>query len=203
MQDYCSITGQPLLSIFYPLSTSRSEYTLAMLMNAAYLHLITVHIPVLGCPLALILLLIGKKHHNKTIIQTGLILLIISCLTTLPVAFFGHQSVSIVTDLPGVYRDIIKNHENMAEKALWATNITAGIALLTWGILHIGVALEEIFLVLTLVVGTITATLLGYTAHLGGKIRHPEVYVQETPNSVPPTLLTPHSSSIKPSQTTW
>lgn len=156
-------------------------------MELAYLHLITNHIPIVGVPFALFILLIGLWRKNEAIKQTSYLIFGLLAVATVGVYFLGGGGEDFIEELPGVSHNAIEEHEEFAVFAL-ASVIVTGIVALFGFVRYGGIA----FLfgkadvetpsapswvgLAVLVLGLISAALLGYTGRLGGVIRHPEFH---------------------------
>ena len=58
-------------------------------MSAVQLHLLVVHLPVLACPAAAVLLLIARLTRNETLFQTGAAFLVLGALGAAAAYFSG------------------------------------------------------------------------------------------------------------------
>jgi hypothetical protein len=148
-------------------------------MNAAYFHIVLVHLPVVLTPLGATLLLIAHTRHSMTTARVALGILVAAALITVPTFLLGEPAEEIVEHIAGVSEDIIEAHEEAAEVALWLSIASGMLSLLTWRILVKGGALERLFLTLTFLCSLAASATLGYTAHQGGKIRHPEAFTEK------------------------
>lgn len=143
--------------------------------NAAHLHLILNHFPVIGSGIVLFILLYGILNKNEKIVRTGLLLLILISLITIPVFISGSQAEGIIKGLEGVNEDKIEPHEEFAKFSFIAMEITGGLSLFLL-LLHrkekqIPLNMKVIVFILILAV----CGMMIYTAHLGGKITHYEL----------------------------
>jgi hypothetical protein len=145
-------------------------------MNAAHLHLILVHIPIVLIPTATILLFLALWRKQPVVANTSLSLFIIATLVCVPAFLLGEDAEEIVEDQPGVVEDTIEEHEEAAELSLWLTVAVGGVALLALGTKRSLPTLQPPALKLLAVLGTTASVALSYTGFEGGKIRHPEAY---------------------------
>lgn len=103
-------------------------------------------------------------------------------MSVLPVYFTGEPAEENIEHLPGVSESLIEAHEEAAEKSLILTLIIGGAAVLALlGPQKPG--FQKYVNLLLILVTAIAVGSLGYTANLGGKIRHPEFH--EKSNEVP------------------
>jgi hypothetical protein len=145
-------------------------------MNAAYVHIVLVHLPVILTPLGAILLALAHMRHSMTVARVALGILVAAALITVPTFLVGEPAEEIVEHIAGVSEDTIETHEEAAEVALWCSIASGLLSLITWRVVAKGGALERAFLALTFLTSAIASATLGYTAHQGGKIRHPEAF---------------------------
>ncbi|MFO1519133.1 MAG: hypothetical protein U1F57_05655 [bacterium] len=145
-----------------------------MNLNAAHLHLILNHLPILGTSFGTLVLLIGLVRKNADIKKIGLFLFVVAALAAIPTYFTGHPAHEIIEDMPGVTRAFIHDHEEAAE---WAFAMVGGLgALSLLGLLlscRAQGAPSWIFL-LSFVLSLGVNGAMVRTADLGGKIRHTE-----------------------------
>ncbi len=166
-------------------------------METAYLHLVTNHIPIIGVPFALFLLLMGLWRRSNDLKAAGFLIFALLGPVTLTVYLLGQGGEDFVEDLAGVSHDSIEDHEDIAKFALGSTLILAGLALFAL-IRYKGITLlrprfstttasadEEKTVPstfptwITLVVlaaALVSSGILGYTGRLGGMIRHTEFH---------------------------
>ncbi len=144
-------------------------------MNAAHLHLIMNHVPVITIFFAILLLIWGYITDKQDIIKVALWGFIIAAVATIPVFLSGQAAEELVENLQGISENTISAHEEMAEITLWL-----GVFMGILGI--IAIIVERKFynyfkplLMVLMVFGVITIGSLSYTGYLGGHIHHPEI----------------------------
>lgn len=145
-------------------------------MNAAHLHLILVHIPVVLTPTATVLLLLALWRKLPGLPTTALSIFVVATLVCVPAFLLGEDAEEIVEHRPGVIEDTIEEHEEAAELALWLTVATGSLSLLALLTKRSLPSLQPVTLKSLVVIGAIASGSLSYTAFEGGKIRHPEAY---------------------------
>ena len=150
-------------------------------MNAAHLHLLLVHIPVVVVPLACIVLLCGVRRDSLPITRTALTILLVASLIAIPTFLSGGEAEEIVEHLPGISEHLIEEHEEAADIALWLTLGVGVLSLLSLLAIRTGAALERTLLRATLLLSCVSSAALAYTANEGGRIRHPEAFSAEQP----------------------
>lgn len=157
-------------------------------MDAAHLHLLTNHIPILLTFLSVAMLIwavISKKSEHYKIAFIGFI---IAGFAVLVVFQSGEDAEDIVEEIAGVTHDSIEAHEEAADIAWWLTVIlgAGGIA---------GLFMNKKkqkgfkpFVWILLVYALLTAGYLAYTGNLGGYIRHTELSDEQQTSAVIPEI---------------
>lgn len=144
-------------------------------MNAAHLHLILNHVPLFGLLAGILLLTWGVMRGSPEVRLVARITFVLAAFAGLIAYFTGKGAEDAVENLPRVFEHLIERHEDSATVALvgiLATGIIAavGIAVDRAGDLTKRLAIGALF-----AVSLVTLALTGYTANLGGQIRHTEV----------------------------
>ncbi|MBS7648846.1 hypothetical protein KEJ17_04285 [Candidatus Bathyarchaeota archaeon] len=144
-------------------------------MNLAHVHLLLNHIPVIGTLVGLLLLIVGMVMKSEELRKVSLGMFAILALLTLPVYFTGEPAGEVVEHLPGVTEEIIEEHEEAALTALIATLILGVISL--GGLIYFRhlASLPGWLIKVSLILSIISMGLMGWTANLGGQIRHTEI----------------------------
>ena len=144
-------------------------------MSATHLHLLTVHVPVVLCPLALVLFLFARLRHDTPAARIARWLLVASAVVGVPAYFSGPPAFESMESEFAPVRDLVELHAVLGRAAFFGLVLLALAALQTSlremreepvpGRLH-GVV----------VVGTLLLSyVLAWTGHLGGAIRRPEM----------------------------
>jgi uncharacterized membrane protein len=143
-------------------------------MSVAHLHLLLNHFPVVGTIIVTVILgwaLVGQ-HDEVTKVALALIAGIAA--VSVVVFFTGEPAEETIENLPGFSEAITERHE---EFALIATIVLGALGALALGALVFlkGRAAPRWITVWTFVLSIIASGVMGYTALLGGQIRHTEV----------------------------
>lgn len=144
-------------------------------MNAAHIHLLTVHLPVVLCPLVAVLLAAGAFRQNDGLLRLGYTILIV-CAAAGAVAFYsGPSAFEMLQEKLAEERDLVEDHAAIARAAFIATLVAAALGLQAL----LQFAQEEPparWLRRVILGGVLLACyLMAWSAHLGGQIRHPEI----------------------------
>ena len=148
-------------------------------MNTVHLHLMLTHVPVLGTFFGLTLLGTAVLLRSSDVTRAGLATLVLSALSAIPAFLTGEGAEHAVEHLAGVGEKVIEAHESAAGVALAALELAGALALATLVLTRIGRA-HRALVPATLVVALVAGGLMGYTALLGGRIRHTEIRGAET-----------------------
>ena len=154
-------------------------------MNWAHVHLMINHVPVIGIPGAILLLLYSlvRKSEEVKLVSFGLFVLI--ALMTLAVYFTGEAAQKTVKTLPGVTENLIGQHEELADLALVLMEALGVLALAGLIFRRRFGSIPKLVVLLTFILSLIVAAVAGLTANLGGQIRHTEIRDDAGPSAVP------------------
>ena len=150
------------------------------MLSGAHLHLLVNHAPIFGTIFAFALLIASYFTSPDVLRRTALVTLVLTAIAGAVADLSGDAAEDAIRGFPGVRREVIHAHEQMADKAYYlgiALGVLALIALIRWRRRAIprGAALAAVLA--TAFVGGAFA----YTALLGGQIRHTEVRPGATP----------------------
>ena len=96
-------------------------------MNLAHLHLALNHIPVIGIPLALVVLVYGILRTEANVQKLALMLLSTLGVITLGVYLTGEPAEKTIEHLPGIAESLIERHEDAAEELRLAAGRIKGV----------------------------------------------------------------------------
>lgn len=144
-------------------------------MNAAHLHLVLNHFPIIIPIIGILIMIAGFFLKSEILKKTAFGLFVLGALFTLPAFATGEDAEDIVENLAGIEEEYIETHEEVAETFAY---LSYGLGVLSiigfWAswkeksfanYLSIAVLL---FAVVVLYFGRETGT-------TGGEIRHPEI----------------------------
>lgn len=155
-------------------------------MNGAQLHLLLNHFPVIVTLVALLVVIAGLFFKTAIVVRTGLYLGAVSAVLSIPAYLTGEPAEHFLKEFMNVTKGVIHSHEEFAE--------TAFIALLVTGVICLGAIwteykksrLNPLFVWISLSGLLISFLMMGWTAHLGGLIRHEELREAVTTTSPNP-----------------
>jgi uncharacterized membrane protein len=144
-------------------------------MNAAHWHLLLNHIPVIGVWLGVGWLLAAVALRNPTLIRASWVTFIVCAALTIPVYLTGEPAESVIEHMPGVTEKYIHQHETMAKITLIGVEALGLLSLVSLFASRRRDTLMRPLSLLSLAAALLCAGLAGYTANLGGQIRHTEI----------------------------
>jgi uncharacterized membrane protein len=151
-------------------------------MNIVHLHLVLNHLPVIGASLGVLLLAAALLRRSEELSRVSLVLFVLLGVASVVVYLTGEPAEEAVEKLAGFSKSILERHEDaalLATIAMGGVGVLALLALFAFRRRPIPRWATGTGLVLALSV----ATLMGYTANLGGQIRHTEIRAADTTES--------------------
>lgn len=149
-------------------------------MDAVHIHLIMTHFPIVGTIIGVAILAYGLFSKNDSIIKVALSTFIVMSILTIPVYLTGDGAEDAVENLAGVSKDIIEQHEELAEKAIWLMGLLGVMSL--GGLFSISkkMASSKTLTTIIFIVSLLTFGLFAQVGNLGGQIRHSEISSNST-----------------------
>ncbi|MEZ7500250.1 hypothetical protein QO200_16060 [Flavobacterium sp. Arc3] len=144
-------------------------------MNDAHLHLVVNHFPIIGTILGLGILIAGLLLKNNSVKNTAYIVLVVAAIFAFLSMYTGDGAEEMVEDMPNIGKQIIHEHEELAEKLallLYATGIFSLVALYTSVKSH---KFSKMASYITLALALGAAVLGSSVGTSGGEIRHTEI----------------------------
>ena len=144
-------------------------------MNDAHLHMVVNHFPIIGTIFGFGILIIGLILKNKTLMNTSYVLFIIATIFAAFSMGTGEGAEELVEDMPNIGKQIIHEHEELAEKFAIVLYVLAGLSLLGLYLNfknNIKAKLLSFLIVAISAIGLFLAQKVGTS---GGEIRHTEI----------------------------
>ena len=144
-------------------------------MNDAHLHMVVNHFPIVGTILGLGILIAGMVLKKISVKNTAYYLFVVAAVFAAFSMATGEGAEELVEDMPSVGKQIIHEHEEMAENFAVVMYVLGFCSLL--GIYfdyknHVKAKLVAAITLIIAVVSVVFATLVGNS---GGEIRHTEI----------------------------
>jgi hypothetical protein len=145
-------------------------------MNAAHVHLILNHIPIIGTMMAIFVLIAGFLMKSDDVKRVCLMVLVLTALITIPVYLSGKDSEGMIE---GNYEDVdeefIEEHEDFALYSFIAMDVAGFIGLVGLILFRRPKDFPLYFTIFMFLILSVVNGMMGWTANLGGKIHHPEI----------------------------
>ena len=142
--------------------------------NVAHLHIAINHIPVILIPTALVILAVGVWRRSEVVFRTGIVVAWVGVASGLATYFTGDPAADLVMAAEKAQQKtldpIVGEHDASASWALGSAVLVAVAGVWAWRRKGLGREVTVPLLVLT----ALSTAILGRTALLGGRIRHPE-----------------------------
>jgi len=149
-------------------------------VNAAHIHLLLNHVPVLGAVFGLLLLSYGLLRDDDGVVRAAIGTLAVVGVASVGVYLTGEPAEELVEGLAGVSEAALERHEEAALWAVWGGGALGALAFAgLW--IHRSVSVPRSFATALLALTLVVSGLLGWTATLGGEVRHPEIRDGFTP----------------------
>lgn len=153
-------------------------------MDAAHLHLLLNHVPVIGLVFSALLLAYGLSTRSVDVTKASFWALGLVAAAAAVVYLTGEPAEHLVEGLPGFSEAAMERHETAALWATWAA-VAAGAVALGGLYMYRGVGVPRRFGVLVLVLSLAALLPMAWTANLGGQVRHEEIRGGGEPSAAP------------------
>jgi uncharacterized membrane protein len=144
-------------------------------MTPVHLHLLLNHVPVLGAVFGLLILLGGIAWRRADVTRTAMAVFVVAGLAAVPTYLSGEPAEEGVERAAGAVEPWVEPHEEAALVSLVLVEALGVLALGTLWVYRRKAALPQPLVMATAVLALVTAGSLGWTANLGGQIRHTEI----------------------------
>ena len=142
--------------------------------NVAHLHIAINHTPVILIPSAFVILAVGVWRQSQAVFRTGIVVAWVGVASGLATYFTGDPAADLVMAAEKAQAKtldpIVGEHDASASWALGSAVLVAIAGVWAWRRKGLGREVTVPLLVLT----ALSTAILGRTALLGGRIRHPE-----------------------------
>lgn len=144
-------------------------------MDWTHLHLALNHVPVLGTPFLLGLLLWSWARRQAATLRLCLWLFVVLAAASIAIKFTGDFAAEKVGSATGFDKALIDRHEESADQATTGVFFMGVAAALALYLSRLGRATPNWSLGLLSLLALATCALMVRTANFGGHIRHPEI----------------------------
>ena len=144
-------------------------------MNDAHLHMVVNHFPIIGTILGLGILITGMILKNNTVKSTAYCLFVVAAIFAAFSMGTGEGAEELVEDMPSVGKQIIHEHEEMAEKLAIVLYALGVISLAGLFVNYKKQASAKWVSFVALIIAIVGVFFAQQTGTTGGEIRHTEI----------------------------
>lgn len=144
-------------------------------MNAPHWHLALNHFPVVGMFFATALFAFASWRKSQEMSRTGLGFFVLVALISVPVYLTGEPAEMAIMDGPGFEETLVNAHQRAATFGFTAAIVVGVVALGALFVYRQAPMLPGWLKWTVLGLALMATAILGWTANLGGMIRHPEI----------------------------
>jgi uncharacterized membrane protein len=152
-------------------------------MNDAHLHMVVNHFPIIGTILGLGILITGMILKNNSVKSTAYCLFIVAAVFAAFSMGTGEGAEELVEDMPSVGKQIIHEHEEMAEKLAIVLYVLGVISLGGLFLNYKNNSKANLISYVVVVVAFVGVFFAQQTGTTGGEIRHTEIRANATQTS--------------------
>ena len=152
-------------------------------MNDAHLHMVVNHFPIIGTILGLGILITGIILKNNTVKSTAYVLFVIAAIFAAFSMGTGEGAEELVEDMPSVGKQIIHEHEEMAEKLAIVLYALGVISLAGLFLNYKKNAKAQLVSYVALIIAIAGVFFAQQTGTTGGEIRHTEIRANAVPTA--------------------
>jgi uncharacterized membrane protein len=144
-------------------------------MNDAHLHMVVNHFPIIGTIFGFGILIVGLVLKNKTLQNTSYVLFIVAAIFAAISMGTGEGAEELVEDMPNIGKQIIHEHEELAEKLAVLLYVLGGLSLVELYLNFKNHSKAKLLSFLILGIATAGLFLVQKVGTSGGEIRHTEI----------------------------
>jgi uncharacterized membrane protein len=144
-------------------------------MNDAHLHLVVNHFPIIGTIFGLGILIVGMILKNNSVKTVAYVLFILAAIFAAFSMSTGEGAEELVEDMPNIGKEIIHEHEELAEKLALVLYAIGAFSLVSIYFSIKKISLLKYTTIVTLLLAVIGVFLAQKVGTSGGEIRHTEI----------------------------
>ena len=149
-------------------------------MNEAHLHLLVNHFPIVGTILGLGVLMAGMITKKTSVKNTAYVIFIVAAVFAAFSMGTGEGAEELVEDMPSVGKNIIHEHEEMAEKFAVVMYVLGFCSLLGIYFDYKNHVKAKLVAAITLIIAIVAVIFASFVGTSGGEIRHTEIRANAT-----------------------
>jgi multisubunit Na+/H+ antiporter MnhB subunit len=144
-------------------------------MDWRQIHLALNHLPVIGLPLVLLLLMIGWKRRSEEVMRLALWAVVLLSVAAIAIKFTGDFAAEQHATQFVSAKEFVNRHEQAGDQVTAAVFLLAISTVLALWFGRAKRPLKIWTVVLVLALGLVASALYVRCAHSGGQISHPEL----------------------------
>jgi uncharacterized protein YacL len=144
-------------------------------MDATHIHLILSHFPIIGTVIGTGILAFGLYSNNMTTKNVAFVTFIFMAILTIPVFLSGEEAEEVVENMAGISENLIEEHEDLAEIAIWIMGVLGGISIVSFYTTFKNLSFAKAMAMITFLISIVTFGFFAKLGNLGGLIRHSEI----------------------------
>lgn len=144
-------------------------------MDWIQIHLALNHLPVIGLPLALLLLSVGWGRRSQEVMRLALWAIALMAVAAIAIKFTGDFAAEQSPEKFAAVKELVARHEQAGDQVTTVVFLLGLAAALALGLARKNRPVRVWVLVLVLGLGVVTSLLYLRSAHSGGQISHPEL----------------------------
>ncbi|PWA08947.1 hypothetical protein [Flavobacterium laiguense] len=144
-------------------------------MNDAHLHMVVNHFPIIGTIFGFGILITGLILKNKTLQNASYALFVVAAIFAVISMGTGEGAEELVEDMPNIGKEIIHEHEELAEKLAVLLYVLGGLSLVGMYLNFKNHSKAKLLSFLILGIATAGLFLIQKVGTSGGEIRHTEI----------------------------
>ncbi len=149
-------------------------------MDQTHIHLVLTHFPIIGTIVGSGILAYGQYSKNDSIKKVAFVTFVFMAIMTIPVFLTGEEAEETVEHLAGVSENLIEDHEELAEKAIWLMGLLGILSIVSFFAIVKKLSFSKTISLATLLISLTTFALFAKVGNLGGQIRHSEIRANST-----------------------
>ena len=107
--------------------------------------------------------------------KVALVTFVLMAILTIPVFLTGEEAEETVEHIAGISEQLIENHEELAEKAIWLMGLLGILSVINFFAIIKKLSFAKMITLITLIVSLGTFGLFAIVGSTGGEIRHSEI----------------------------
>jgi uncharacterized membrane protein len=144
-------------------------------MDWVQIHLALNHIPVVGIPLLVMVLIAGWWRKSNEMIRLALWFLLFMATAAIAIKFTGDFAAEQSGSRLATAQDFVARHEEAGDQVTTAVFVLGTLIVTALWLARRGRPFSRWTLILVVSAGLVTCLLYARSAHTGGQISHPEL----------------------------